>query len=57
VKEGGRGREEKEKERRRGISCGLHFFTGTVAQDFKSELFASNHPLGPTGLKKKDSFE
>jgi transcription termination factor Rho len=39
VKEGGRGRDEKERGRRRGGSCGLHVFKGTLVQDFCIQLF------------------
>jgi hypothetical protein len=50
VKEGERRKKErvrgKERERRRGGSHGLHFFQGTVVQDFLSEFLVSTLPLG-----------
>jgi hypothetical protein len=52
-KGGVRGREEKERVRRRGSSCGLHFFKGTVVQDFWSELFASNSSFGSHWAQRK----
>ncbi len=58
-KEEVKGRREGEgggERKRRGGSCGLHFFKGTVVQDFWSEFFASNLSLDPTGPRRKTSL-
>jgi hypothetical protein len=49
VREGGR--EEKKTGRRSGGSCGLHFFKGTVTQDFWSDFLHRTPSLGLTGPK------
>jgi hypothetical protein len=51
VREGGTGREEKKRGRRSGGSCGLHFYKGTVAQDFWTVFLHRTPSLGPTGPK------
>jgi hypothetical protein len=51
----GRNEGERKKEGgRSGGSCGLHYFKGTVVQDFWSEFL---HQTLPLGGPKEDSFE
>jgi hypothetical protein len=53
VKEGRRWREEMKRGRRREGCCALHFFKGTVVQDFWSEFFVSNPSFGSFWVQRK----